>query len=143
MQARYLITIAGAALLSTSALASGSTDRMNGGFDRADSSPAALNSAAPAAAPSMLASIDQLPKSSRVTLRGTVQNVDGMDEFTLSDSTGSIEVELSSAATVKEGETITVVGDVEREWGKRQLENAVITNTGITAESSGAITKVK
>jgi uncharacterized protein YdeI (BOF family) len=196
MNTRTLAILAGAVLLSTSALASGpATDPLNGGFDRASANTdpgADANIGASGATTStnaqrngiqagesssglgsgaqmregasvtgtsgtnsassgrvvtddnadvtatketelnsaQMATVDSLPDSGRVSLRGIVQDMDDNDEFTLTDSTGSIEVELSSAANeLKEGQTVTVVGDVAREWGKRELDNAMVVNS--------------
>lgn len=131
----FITFTAGALMLGTTALASATNadDRMNGGFERAQAGSTASTTTGTAAAggtvnAAQMATIDQLPDSGRVTLRGIVQDIDEDDEFTLSDSTGSIEVELSSAATLQEGQTVTVVGEVGREWGRRQLENAMVTS---------------
>lgn len=150
MTSFHLITfIAGALILGGSALASSTSasDRMNGGFERAQAGSATVTTgstmgsadaggasasggmAGGSASGAQMATIDQLPDSGRVTLRGIVQDIDEEDEFTLSDSTGSIEVELSSTAALQEGQTVTVVGDVAREWGRRQLENAMVTSS--------------
>lgn len=174
MHIRYLITLAGAVMLSSTALAS---DRMNGGFERAQagsdanigasgantSSNAQRNGVSAgqsstgigtgaqmqqgrsitgggsqnaASNAAEMATVDSLPDAGRVTLRGIVQDVDGEDEFTLSDSTGSIEVELSSSMDLEQGQTVTVVGDVGRSWGKRQLENAMVSNSAAAPGSA-------
>jgi uncharacterized protein YdeI (BOF family) len=181
MHIRYLITLAGTVMLSSTAFAS---DRMNGGFERAQAGSNAnigasgantstnaqrngiragqsstgvgtgaqmqegqsitgaggQNAASRATSGNTntaeMATVDSLPDSGRVTLRGIVQDVDGDDEFTLSDSTGSIEVELSSSMDLEQGQTVTVVGDVGRSWGKRQLENAMVSNSAAAPETT-------
>ncbi len=59
--------------------------------------------------------IKDLPKEGLVKLSGTVTDVDNEKEFTIKDSTGSINVDVKSAesAQLTEGAEVTVIGYVD------------------------------
>lgn len=59
--------------------------------------------------------INNLPKEGMVKISGTVTEVDSEKEFTLKDSTGSIDidVESSEAAALTKGAQVTVIGYVD------------------------------
>lgn len=59
--------------------------------------------------------VKSLPSEGKVKLSGQVTDVDNEKEFTLKDSTGSIEIDLdesAESAALKEGSEVTVIGFV-------------------------------
>jgi uncharacterized protein YdeI (BOF family) len=80
-----------------------------------------------------LSNIENLPEEGSVNLSGVVSRVSGSDSFTLSDSNGkSINVQTASAADVKQGDTVSVNGQIgDRLLGfGRQIEDAKVMIIG-------------
>jgi uncharacterized protein (TIGR00156 family) len=57
-----------------------------------------------------------LPDGSEVTISGTVENFDSRHPFTLRDSSGAINVDLSDIKPIvlHNGEKVTITGDVDK-----------------------------
>ena len=66
---------------------------------------------------STVITINDLPDNGAVTLSGTVKSVENEREFTLSDETGTIGVDLESTQSVvlKKGDRVTVTGQVDKD----------------------------
>lgn len=60
--------------------------------------------------------IDTLPDEGTVRLSGVVQTVDNSREFILSDTSGTVQVELASPAALGAGDEVTVIGRVDDPW---------------------------
>jgi uncharacterized protein YdeI (BOF family) len=75
-----------------------------------------------------ISSIDQLPSEGQVTLSGIISEVDDDAEFTLQDSTGDIEVELSQRRQgLQIGDQVRVTGKVDSDWwGAKEIEAATV-----------------
>lgn len=62
-------------------------------------------------------SIDNLPKQGRITLTGTVDDIDGSNKFTLRDANGeTIDVNTATNLTVAKGDRVKVMGQVKSEF---------------------------
>lgn len=82
---------------------------------------------------SVLSNIDALPESGTVNLNGVVSRVSGTDSFTLEGANGkTINVQTASTATVKEGDSVKVSGQIgDRLLGfGRQVEGANVMVVG-------------
>ncbi|MFO1241582.1 MAG: NirD/YgiW/YdeI family stress tolerance protein [Rickettsiales bacterium] len=85
--------------------------------------------------------IAQLPKEGKVKLSGTVTDVDNEKEFTLKDSTGSIDVDLdqtAEAAALKEGSEVTVIGYVDDGMTGKDINATKVMVISDTAPSAGS-----
>jgi uncharacterized protein YdeI (BOF family) len=79
-------------------------------------------------------SIKTLPDEGQVTLKGTVDKVNSEREFTLRDSSGTINVDIESSQSVvlKEGDEVTVSGKVDKDiTGKDINASNVQVNKGL------------
>ncbi len=108
--------IAGATLLASSAMAAGS-----------------------------YSSIDRLPDEGKVTLSGTVSEVDDKDSFILKDSAGkTIDVHTTAAVALDVGDKVTVTGDVKDEAlgiGQQIADATITTSRGNSTPMSAPANK--
>lgn len=87
--------------------------------------------------------INQLPKEGKVKISGTVTDVDNEKEFTLKDSTGSIDIDLeesSEAAALKTGSEVTVIGYVEDGMTGKDINATKVMVISDTSPAAGNTT---
>lgn len=89
------------------------------------------------------ATVKSLPSEGKVKLSGRVSDVDNEKEFTLKDSTGSINVSLdesAESAALKEGAEVTVIGFVDSGITGKSINASkvmVLSDASPAAGSSG------
>lgn len=84
-------------------------------------------------------SIERLPDEGKVSLNGTVSDVDDKDSFVLKDSAGkTIDVHTTSAVDLKVGDHVTVSGEVQDEalGMGQEIASATITTDSKSGKSS-------
>jgi hypothetical protein len=76
-----------------------------------------------------LTNVDELPNNGKVTVKGVVDDVDEKDQtFDLEDDSGSVKIEATSSLLVKEGDTVTVTGTVDKGLiGAKKITGATVT----------------
>lgn len=76
-----------------------------------------------------VANIDKLPDGKQVTLSGIVESVQNERTFTLRDDSGDIKVDIKSHQSVilKEGDSVTVIGKVDKHVIKSDVNATVVT----------------
>jgi uncharacterized protein YdeI (BOF family) len=81
--------------------------------------------------------IGQLPDAGTVKVTGQVTNVEDEKEFTLSDNTGSIKVDIISAenAAITKGAKVTVIGNVEKGMMGKGIEASEVMVISDTSQS--------
>lgn len=76
--------------------------------------------------------VEDLPKNGKVKVLGVVADVDSEKEFTLKDTTGSIDVEVESAenAAIVEGAQVTVIGVIDDGLLGKEINATQVLVTG-------------
>lgn len=74
--------------------------------------------------------IDEHMDGKRISVSGVVTDLDGNDEFTLSDKTGNIEVNLTGPRSdLEEGDVVTVLATIDKTLID-ELDNAQVSIVG-------------
>jgi len=75
-----------------------------------------------------ITAIAEARRGTMVTLQGVVDRITDEDEFHLSDASGWVEIDVGDdRVPVELGETITVQGFVDDDYGPREVEARTIT----------------